>query len=204
MSTENKPAEIIPGIPSPGLFGHQLGAMRDHWWWFLLLGIFLVVLGTTALSAAPFVTATAVVLFGFLLLAAGIVQIVSSFWAGRWSGLLLHLLIGVLYVVTGLLIVDKPVEAELNLTLIVAFFLLAAGSFRIVAALVERFHGWGWVLLNGIITLLLGLMILREFPSTALWVIGMFIGIDMIFNGWFWIMLSLGLRSLKGRTSAAS
>ncbi len=201
MTDTSTPASTQPTGPGLGLFGHELHAVRDHWWWFLLLGILLVVLGTVALSAAPFVTLVTVNVFGFLLLGAGIVQIVNSFWAGRWSGLLLHLLIGILYVITGFLIVDRPFKAEIGLTYMIALFLLVAGLFRIVASLLIRFHDWGWVLLNGIITLLLGLMILRQFPSSGLWVIGMFVGIDMLFNGWSWIMLSLGLRSLKARAA---
>ena len=203
MSDANQTNPTNPQISPLGLFGHELGAVRKHWWWFLLLGIFLVVLGTIALSAAPFVTLVSVNVLGFLLLGAGIVQIVSSFWAGRWSGLLLHLLVGILYVVTGFLIVDKPIEAEFSLTYLIALFLLVAGLFRIVASLLIQFHDWGWVLLNGIITLILGLMILRQFPSSGLWVIGMFVGIDMLFNGWTWIMLSIGLRGLNARHEAA-
>jgi uncharacterized membrane protein HdeD (DUF308 family) len=167
VSTENQPTPTAPTNPALTAFGHELAAMRDHWWWFLLLGILLVVLGTIALSAAPFVSLAAVVMFGFLLLVAGVVQIVSSFWAGRWSGLLLHLMIGILYVVTGYLIAEKPIEGEQNLTLLVAGFLLAAGLFRIVASLVVQFHDWGWVLLNGIVTLLLGLMILKQWPASG-------------------------------------
>ncbi len=204
MSDASQPASTKAVNPALAVFGHELGGMRDHWWWFLLLGIFLVVTGTIALSAAPFVTAAAVVMFGFLLLMAGVVQIVSSFWAGRWSGLLLHLLIGILYVITGYLIVEDPFDGAESLTLMVAFFLLVAGLFRIVASLLLQFHDWGWVLLNGIVTLLLGLMILKQWPASGLWVIGMFVGIDMIFNGWAWVMLSLGLRSLKHRNAPAA
>jgi uncharacterized membrane protein HdeD (DUF308 family) len=80
-----------------------------------------------------------------------------------------------------------------------AIFLIVVGVFNIVAALMQRFHGWGWVLLNGGVTLLLGLLINRQWPSSALWVIGLFVGIEMIFNGWAWIMLSLGLKAYKAK-----
>jgi uncharacterized membrane protein HdeD (DUF308 family) len=204
MSSSLSP--LSSNSPSAALteFGHELGNVRNHWWWFLLLGILMVVLGTISLAAAPFVSVAATIMFGFLLLAAGVVQIVSSFWAGRWSGLLLQLMIGILYAITGFLIVENPIEGVENLTLLVALFLLAAGIFRIVASLMIQFHDWGWVLLNGFITMLLGLMILKKWPSSGFWVIGMFVGIDMIFNGWAWIMLSIGLRSIKIRHSAAA
>jgi uncharacterized membrane protein HdeD (DUF308 family) len=179
------------------VFRHELEALHQQWWCFLLLGITLVVLGSFAI-ADPFVTSltslAAVLILGFLLLAAGITQIISSFWAGQWSGMLMHMLIGVLYGVVGYMIVDQPGVGTVVLTKFIAIFLIVAGVFRIVTALITRFHDWGWVLLNGVVTLLLGLIINRQLPEAALWVIGLFIGIELIFNGWAWIMLSLGLR----------
>jgi uncharacterized membrane protein HdeD (DUF308 family) len=197
MSFEHPSAPSPAGGPLAAAFRHELVALREHWWWFLLLGIAMIVLGTVALGSSFFVSVVTVVFFGFLLLTGGVIQIISSFWAGRWTGLLLHLLIGILYVITGYMIIDAPVESTVQLTLVVALFLLVSGLFRIVASLLLKFHDWGWVLLNGIVTLLLGLLIYKHWPSDGLWVIGLFVGIDMIFNGWAWIMLSLGLRWAK-------
>jgi uncharacterized membrane protein HdeD (DUF308 family) len=180
----------------------ELRTLRNQWPWFLALGIAMVVLGTIAISWACLATITvaATWLFGFLLLASGIGEIIHSFWVGRWSGMLLHLLIGVLYALVGFLIIDQPENAAVQLTLLIAIFLMVGGIFRIVFAVSEQFAGWGWVLLNGGVTFLLGLMIYKQWPASSLWVIGLFIGIDLIFNGWAWIMLSLGLR----RAPAAS
>jgi uncharacterized membrane protein HdeD (DUF308 family) len=187
-------------LPTAAEIRHELHEVRDNWWAFLLLGLALVVIGSICIIQ-PFVASVAsVVLLGFLLLAAGIAQIVSSFWAGKWSGMLLHLLVGVLYVIVGFMIIDAPMENTLLLTKILAIFLIVVGAFEIVSSLVQRFHGWGWVLLNGSVTLLLGLLINRQWPSSALWVIGLFVGIEMLFNGWAWIMLALGLRSYKAKT----
>jgi uncharacterized membrane protein HdeD (DUF308 family) len=185
---------------SPGAaLRHELQALHQQWWCFLLLGVSLVVLGAIAIAAplATFMTGLTVVLFlGFLLLAGGIMQVVSAFWAGSWSGMLLHILIGILYAVVGYMIIDKPDLSLLVLTKLIAIFLIVSGAFRIAAALMQRFHDWGWVLLNGAVTLLLGLIINRQLPEAALWVIGLFVGIEMLFNGWGWIMLSLGLRKV--------
>jgi uncharacterized membrane protein HdeD (DUF308 family) len=155
-------------------------------------------LGTFAIGWGCIVNLTvkATWLFGFLMLAGGIAEIASSFSAGRWSGTLIHLLIGVLYVVVGLMIIEQPENSAIQLTLIIAIFLMISGVFRVVSALSERFTGWGWVLLNGSVTLLLGLLIYKQWPFSGLWVIGMFIGIDLILNGWAWIMLSLGIRKI--------
>jgi uncharacterized membrane protein HdeD (DUF308 family) len=180
---------IIAGV------AHELHALRKYWWCFLVMGIALAVIGSFCIATPWLASVTAVTVLGFLLLAGGITQVVSSFWAGKWSGMLLHLLIGVLYMVVGFMIIDAPLENTILLTKLIAIFLIVTGIFNIVAALVHRFHGWGWVLLNGGVTLMLGMLINRQWPADSLWVIGLFIGIEMIFNGWGWIMLSLGLRA---------
>ena len=84
----------------------------------------------------------------------------------------------------------------LLLTKFIAIFLIVSGLFRSVSALFLQFHDWGWVLLNGVVTLLLGIIINRQMPEAALWVIGLFIGIEMIFNGWSWVMLAIGLKTI--------
>jgi uncharacterized membrane protein HdeD (DUF308 family) len=176
----------------------ELKALRDHWHWFLALGIAMVLLGTFAISFACIatITVTATWLFGFLLLASGIGEIIHSFWIGRWSGMLFHLLMGALYALVGFLILDQPETAAVQLTLLVAFFLMVSGILRIVTALSERFMGYGWVAFNGFVTFFLGMLIYKQWPDSSLWVIGMFIGIDLIMNGWAWIMLSLGVRRM--------
>jgi uncharacterized membrane protein HdeD (DUF308 family) len=197
MNHENQPNTSTNVSDPIAVVRHELQAIRSHWWWFLLLGIAMVVLGTIALGSPLMVSTVTVTLFGFLLLWGGVMQIIGSAWAGRWQGFLLHLMVGVLYAITGYLIVESSLESTVEMTRIVALFLLMSGVFRIVTAFTVRFHDWGWVLLNGVITLLMGFMILKHWPASGLWVIGMFVGIDMIFNGWSWIMLSLGLRASK-------
>ncbi len=176
----------------------ELQALRGSWIWFLVLGVAMAVIGTFAISWACIATITvaATWLFGFLLIASGIAEIINSFYAGRWSGTLFHMLIGVLYTLVGLMIVDQPEGSAIQLTLIIAIFLIVSGMFRIVFAISERFTGWGWVLLNGAVTLFLGILIYKQWPASGLWVIGLFVGIDLIFNGLAWIMLALGLRRL--------
>ncbi|HEY4312581.1 MAG TPA: HdeD family acid-resistance protein [Pirellulales bacterium] len=183
------------GGPLPAT-GHELEKLRHEWYWFLLLGILLIVGGTLAIGYSIFATLAVVTFFGLLLVIGGGAQIVSSFWAGHWSGFLLSLLAGILYVVVGGMMVARPFVGAEALTLLVGSFFLIGGIFRVVAAMTLRLHHWGWILLNGVITALLGLLVLAEWPSSGLFVIGLFIGIDMLFNGWMWVMLSLGLRSL--------
>ncbi len=192
--------------PNELLIRDEIETLRSNRLWFLILGIAMVVIGTFAIGWACIatVTVTAMWLFGFLLLASGIAEIVHSFWIGRWSGMLVHLLIGVLYALVGFLVIDQPASAAVQVTLLIAIFLMVGGLFRIVLAVSERFTGWGWVLLNGAVTFLLGLLIYKQWPGSSLWVIGLFIGIDLIFNGWAWIGLWLGLRRLPAKAGAAA
>ncbi len=195
MSTDSD----LPATMSPEAV-KELHQLRDHWWAFLALGIALVVIGSICIIHPCVASVASVVLFGFLLLAGGIAQILSSFLAAKWSGTLMHLFVGVLYGIVGFMIIDSPAENTLLLTKILAIFLMMVGLIDILSALLQRFHGCGWVLLNGGVTFLLGLLINRQWPSSALWVIGLFIGIEMIFNGWTWIMLAL---TIKSRSQAA-
>jgi uncharacterized membrane protein HdeD (DUF308 family) len=147
----------------------------------------------------------AVVFIGVALIIAGIATVIAAFWAGKWSGVMLQLLVGILYVVVGFMIMDKPLVKSIEaLTLFVAAFFVVAGSFRVIASLMIRFPYWGWSLLNGIVTFLLGVIIYRlyeRFPLSAIWVLGLLIGIEMLFNGWTWIMLSLAIRNIPAKAA---
>ncbi len=161
------------------------------WVWFLSLGIVLMVVGVMAISSALIATLTSILVFGILLMAGGVVQIVNAFLARSWKGFFLHLLAGILHLVVGELMVEHPLLAAEGLTLLLAVSFLVGGALRLVYALFESFTGRGWVLLNGLIVLLLGISIWRQWPASSLWVIGLFIGIDLIFSGWSWVMLGL-------------
>ena len=177
---------------------HELEHLREHWWWLLVLGIVLVAGGSAAIIVPTLTVTTTfvtILLLGITLMVAGVAIIVSGFWAGKWSGFLLQLLVGLLYVVGGFAITEKPGQGVVLATLVLAAMFIVLGSFRVVAALVYRFPQWGWVLLNGAVTLLAGLIIFRHLPEDALWVIGLLVGLELLFNGWTWIMLSLAIRN---------
>jgi uncharacterized membrane protein HdeD (DUF308 family) len=104
-------------------------------------------------------------------------------------------LTGVLYLIAGIFLINNPVGAALGLTLLVAVCLLTGGAVRIVLSLLERFDGWGWVVMNGIVSVLLGAAIWRQWPLSGLWALGLFVGIEMLFSGLSWVMLALAVRS---------
>jgi len=182
---------------------HELEAIQGNWGWILALGTILIVVGTIAV-AMPFVASLAsAVAFGALLLLAGITQLVGAFWTRDWSGFFLSLLMGVLYLVLGVLFLRDPGDALLAMTLLLACVLMVGGLFRIIGSLMYQFPHWGWTLAGGIINLILGIMIWQQWPISGLWVIGLFVGIDLIFTGWTWVMLSLAVKNLGPRTKVA-
>jgi uncharacterized membrane protein HdeD (DUF308 family) len=173
---------------------HELGALRGNWLWFVILGIALVVLGVVALGSVVITSLATAVVIGMLILLGGLGETVGAFWCRAWSGFFFHLLSGILSIVIGLLFIRAPLNALLALTLLVAFFLMVEGIFKIVAAVSYRFAAWGWPLVSGIIDVILGVMIWQEWPASALWVIGLFMGINLIFRGIDWIALGMALR----------
>lgn len=173
----------------------DIEAVQRNWGWFLVFGIALLALGCVAVSSAFYTTVFSVILLGMFLMAGGVIQIAQAFMANKWSGLFLSLLLGVLYIVTGGLCVAKPAIAAVSLTLWIAAFCFIAGLFRMSASVWMRFHHWGWVFFNGLVTFILGILIFAEWPLSGLWVIGLFIGIDLILTGWTWILLSLAARA---------
>ena len=176
--------------------------IRRSWGWFLGLGIVLIILGAIAIGSAFLMTIASVFLFGWILIIGGIMEVVHAFWHKRWAGFFLDLLTGVLYVVVGWMMMNNPQESALLLTLIIAMFLVFEGVFRIVAAITMRYPHWGSVLFNGVISLLLGILIWRRWPVSGLWAIGLFVGIEMLLNGWSLVRLSLTGRKLPEEVSA--
>jgi len=181
---------------------HELARLRKDWWGFLLLGILLVLVGSAAISYPWFTSIGAMVFLGAVLIVSGVATVISAFWAGKWSAFLLQILVGLLYTVAGFAITEAPRESAVVVTLMLAAFFVVVGGFRIVSALVDKYPKWGWALLNGIITLMLGLVIFRSFkrfpdePERVFWIIGLLIGVELLFNGWTWIMLSFALKNL--------
>jgi len=171
--------------------------LSKNWKWLLGLGMASIIIGIFALGASVLMTLASVILFGWILLLMGGIEIGNSFHQKHWGGFFIHLVNGILSIVVGFLIVANPGASALVLTLLLAMFFLVGGIFRILTALLMRYPSWGWRLLNGVVTLVLGILIWNQWPSSGLWVIGLFVGIDLIFTGWASVMLALAGRRLE-------
>ena len=180
---------------------HLIGweGLRNRWAWFVALGILLIVLGTIALGSSIAMTMVAMTFVGWLMIVGGVFEAVHAFTCKAWGGFFIDLLTGILYVVVGFMVVENPLATAVTLTLLIAMFLFLSGIFRIAMALAVHFHNRIWLLLHGVVDVMLGVLVWRQWPLSGLWVIGLFIGIDMILNGWSLVMLGIAAK----RTPAA-
>lgn len=170
--------------------------LRHQWGWFLALGIALIILGTVAIIHSVTATITSVLLLGFLLLVGGLIQVFHAAWAPKWKGFLLQLLAGVLQSVVGLLMIAHPGLGALSLTLMLASLFMALGFYRILTAVLVKPPRAGWMVFGGILNIVLGALIWWQWPISALWIIGTFIGVDLIISGWTAFAFAVSIHKL--------
>ena len=174
----------------------------QHWKRLLVVGLALSALGAVGIVASTFFTLVSVVFLGWLLSSAGVVVLFHAFSASRWTGVLLQVAMGALNLVVGVICISQPVEGAEALTPLIAASLLTQGVFRLASAFASRVDGRTWLMASALVTLLLGGIILSEWPEGSLWVIGMMVGIDLFFYG-SWLS-SLALTLHKSDTPAGT
>jgi uncharacterized membrane protein HdeD (DUF308 family) len=191
----------FPASPAGAPYDER-ASLRRHWWLFVALGLVSVVVGLLAIGAPHIATSKFVVVIGALLLIAGITEVIHAVMVRNLRGFAMHLLAAALYLIVGLFVLEDPDRAAAVLTLLLAASFFVGGLLRIVFSLVEHFPAWPWVLLNGVVDLILGVLIWRGWPESSLWVIGLFVGIDLLFHGWSWVILGLTVRRYNAPRSA--
>lgn len=181
----------------------HLPVFGKNWLRFFLWGIALVVLGIVAIYASTFATLLSVVLIGFLIFFGGSVLLIDtlSFWWGRWGSFFWHLLAAILYLGVGAVLILNPLEGSISLTLLLGVFYVVIGLTRIFLSSSSQMPQWGWSLVNGLITFTLGVLILASWPASSLFIIGLFVGIDLVFSGLNYMMLALAARRVSKRFS---
>src|SRR5579871_3342859 len=174
--------------------GSSLEPLRARSGWIVALGVVYVIAGVVALGSVVMATVASVFIVGIMMLIAGVAEVFNAFQFKSWGKFLLWLALGALYVVAGLLTFENPLLAATVLTFVLGIVLMISGAARTVLAFGMR-QGlpWIWIALSGVITFLLGLIILAHWPVSGLYVIGIFLGIDLVIAGAGWIGLGLGL-----------
>jgi len=172
----------------------ELAPLRAKSGWIVALGVVYVIAGFVALGSIVIATVASVLIVGVMMIVAGVAELINAFQIKSWGKFLIWALLGVLYIVAGFVTFENPLFAAVLLTLLLGASLVASGVVRIFLAFnMKREMPWIWVALSGVITLLLGLLILARWPVNSVYILGLFLGIDLIFAGAGWIGLGFGL-----------
>ena len=181
-------------------------SVREHWVLFLIEGIVLVVLGILAIVVPPLATIAFTLFLGWLFLISGIVGLFTTFWARQAPGFWWSLFSAVLAIAAGIVLLAWPISGAVSLTLLLIVFFTIEGVLSIMYALEHKKElsgRWGWMLVSGIIDLVLAAIILIGLPGTAVWALGLLVGINMLFGGSALIAMALHARTPDTTTPQA-
>jgi uncharacterized membrane protein HdeD (DUF308 family) len=161
-------------------------AVREHWKAFLIEGILLVILGLAAIIVPPLASLAVTIFLGWMFLISGIAGLLLTFWARQMPGFWWSLISAVLGIAAGCILLAKPVQGALTLTIVVGAYFLAEGVATIMYALEHRrelSERWSWLLVGGLLDILIAAMIITGLPGSAEWAIGLLVGINLVFGG---------------------
>ena len=177
------------------------GEVRANWGWLMVMGIALTVLGVVGLYMAGVLTVASLLWFGALTIAGGLLTLIDAFRAEGWKAKLWEMLIAILYIAVGIVMLMNPGASAAWFTLFIAAFLFISGISRIVIGFKvrEQVKGWGWTVFGGAASIVLALMIMAQWPLSGLWVIGMFVAIEMIMQGTSMISIAVAAKTSKNR-----
>ena len=179
--------------------GTWLDEAKKNSGFLIFLGVMTIIFGVLAVGA-PLMTGIAVaVMVGFLLLFMGIARIVHALKSGQWGTGIWGTVVGLLAVLAGLMTIFRPMVGLMSLTLFLAAYFLIDGVCEIIAAFkIKPDQGWGWMLFNGIVAVLLAVMIWRQWPVSGAWAIGILVGVHILMTGWSMVILGTGARRFAG------
>src|ERR1700724_2968972 len=180
------------------LQSEMTAAVREHWKAFLIEGIVLVVLGLAAMIVPPLASLAVTIFLGWMFLISGIVGLAMTFWARQMPGFWWSLISAALAVLAGIVLLAQPAQGTLTLTIVVGAYFLAEGVATIMYALEHRRElsgRWSWMLIAGLMDLLIAVIIITGLPGSALWAIGLLVGINLLFGGATLIGVALAARN---------
>ncbi|WP_375304026.1 HdeD family acid-resistance protein [Bradyrhizobium sp. A11] len=171
--------------------------VKTHWKAFLFEGILLAVLGIAALILPPLASLAIAIFLGWMFLISGIGGLIVTYWARNTPGFWWSLISAALAVLTGILLLARPVQAVLTLTIVLGAYFLAEGVATIMYALEHRRElssRWSWLLISGLVDIAISFMVITGLPSSAEWAIGILVGINLLFGGASLIGMALAAR----------
>jgi uncharacterized membrane protein HdeD (DUF308 family) len=168
--------------------GHSTAPYVPPTWLRVLLGIVLIAGGLFVLGDIALATLVSTLLIGSIAVVVGAFEIAHAFWTKGWGGFAWQLLLGVLYIVFGLMVIRQPLAGALVLTFVIGLVFAVSGIVRVYLGFKQR-HALGWVMvLSGIIGIIAGLIVLAGWPMSGIWVLGLLLGIDLISHGIAWLV----------------
>jgi uncharacterized membrane protein HdeD (DUF308 family) len=172
------------------------GVIREHWVLYLVEGIILVILGIAAIAVPLIATIAVTILIGWLFLISGVVGLITTLWMRHAPGFWWSLLSAVIGIGAGIVLLAWPISGSISLTLVLIAFFVVEGIASIMYALEHRGPSdrWIWMLVSGIVDLILAAIILFGLPGTALWALGLLVGINLLFGGSALIAMALAAR----------
>jgi uncharacterized membrane protein HdeD (DUF308 family) len=189
-------------MPSPEDFTRLQSAMsqtvKAHWKAFLFEGILLAVLGIAALIVPPLASLAIAIVLGWMFLISGIGGLIVTYWARSTPGFWWSLISAALAVLAGMLLLARPMQAVLTLTIVLGAYFLAEGVATIMYALEHRREPsgrWSWLLISGLVDIAISFMVITGLPSSADWAIGILVGINLLFGGATLIGMALAARN---------
>ena len=173
-------------------------SVREHWKAFLFEGILLAVLGLAAMILPPLASLAVTIFLGWMFLISGVDGLALTFWARGMPGFWWSLVSAALAIAVGIILLAQPVQGTLTLTIVVGVYFLAEGVATIMYALEHRrelSERWSWLLIAGIMDLLIAAVIITGLPGSALWAVGLLVGINLLFGGATLIGVALAARN---------
>jgi uncharacterized membrane protein HdeD (DUF308 family) len=176
-------------------------AVQKHWKALLIEGVLLIVLGLAAMLIPSLASLAVTIFLGWLFLIGGLVELALLIWAGKTPGFWWSLLSALLAAAVGIVLLARPVQGTLTLTVVLGAYFAAEGVFTIMYA---REHGgelskrWGWLTVSGLLDLVIAVLIISGLPESAHWAIGLLVGIDLVFGGFSLTRMALAGRKIDG------
>ena len=173
-------------------------AVKAHWKAFLFEGILLAILGLAAIIVPQLASLAITIFLGWIFLIAGIGGLIITFWARQMPGFWWSLISAALAVLAGLVLLARPVQGVLTLTIVVGAYFLAEGVATIMYALEHRRElsgRWSWLLVAGLMDILISFIIIAGLPGSAEWALGLLVGINLLFGGATLIGMALAARN---------
>lgn len=171
--------------------------LKENSAWYLALGLGHLLLGSLFIFYSFTATVISMLYLGAMLVIVGVFEGIKATKMNQWGTFFLHVFLAILYGAMGIFIMINPIPNAITFTLFLAVFFVISGVVKTMFALTHHLPHKPWVLLNGILTTILGILIWQQWPYSGIWVIGMFCGIDMLFTGLSWIQLSMMAKEIK-------